>query len=119
MAKNVVIDLELERGLGEKPVPTFPRHALAALSVLGLAACTTVGPSPGTPEYAAAQVSRGYDCGVRVDRARVMARLDREDRPRFLAAGSAFAVKAYKAPRPCDASERSIVQRELGALSRR
>lgn len=92
---------------------------LAALSGLGLCACTALGPLPGTPEYAASRVSRGYDCGVRVDRLRIAARLDREERARFLAAGSGFAVKAYKAPRACEASERADLQRELGHLARR
>lgn len=92
---------------------------LAALPLTGLAACTTLAPLPGTPEYAAAQVSRGYDCGLRVDRAGVIARLPRDERPRFLAASSGFAVKAYKAPRSCDAGERASVQRELAVLTRR
>jgi hypothetical protein len=86
---------------------------------LGLGACTALGPVPGTPEYAASRVSRGFDCGVRVDRARIAARLEREDRARFNVAGSGFAVKAYKAPRACDASERADLQRELGHLARR
>jgi hypothetical protein len=88
-------------------------------ALLGLAACTTVGPVPGTPEYLAARVSRAYDCGVRVDRNRVVARLDREERPRFLTANAAFAVKSYKAPRSCDAFERASVQREVSTLARR
>jgi hypothetical protein len=29
IAKNVIVDIELEHGLREKPVPTFSRHALA------------------------------------------------------------------------------------------
>ena len=33
------------------------RSLSAALALLGLAACTTVEPTPGTPEFAAAQVS--------------------------------------------------------------
>lgn len=87
--------------------------------LLGPAACTTAGPIPGTPEFAAARVSRGYDCGVRVDRARVVARLPRDERQRFTAANATFAVKSYKAPRSCDAAERASVQRDLAALSRR
>jgi hypothetical protein len=74
---------------------------------------------PGTPEFAASQVSRAYDCGVRVDRGQVMARLAREERPRFMAANAAFAVKSYKAPRSCDAYERASVQRDVAALGRR
>ncbi len=92
---------------------------LAALTALGLGACTALGPLPGTPEYAASRVSRGFDCGVRVDRARIAARLDREERARFAAASSGFAVRAYKAPKACDASERADLQRELGHLARR
>jgi hypothetical protein len=91
----------------------------AGLALLGLAACTTVEPLPGTPEFAAAQVSRAYDCGLRPDRGRVMARLEREERPRFVAANQAFAVKAYRAPKRCEAPERSSVQRELAGLTRR
>jgi hypothetical protein len=96
-----------------------PKLCLAALLALGFPACTAMGPAPGTPEYAASRVSRGFDCGVRVDRARVAARLDRKERARFTAASSGFAVKAYKAPKPCDASERADLQRELGHLARR
>jgi len=92
---------------------------LAAPIMLGLAACTTVGPLPGTPEYLAARVSRAYDCGLRVDRARIIARLDQQERPRFVSANATFAVRSYKAPRSCDASERSSVQREIGALDKR
>jgi hypothetical protein len=95
------------------------RRCLPLPLLLGLAACTTAGPMPGTPEFAAAQVSRAYDCGVRVDRGRVMAGLPREERPRFMAANAAFAVKSYKAPRSCDASERSSIQRDVAALGRR
>jgi hypothetical protein len=96
-----------------------PKLCLAALLALGFPACTAMGPAPGTPEYAASRVSRGFDCGVRVDRARVAARLDREERARFAAASSGLAVKADKAPKPCDASERADLQRELGHLARR
>lgn len=96
-----------------------PRWILAQPLVLGLAACTISGPMPGTPEFAAAQVSRAYDCGVRVDRGRVMATLPREERQRFMAANAAFAVKSYKAPRSCDGYERASVQRDVAALGRR
>lgn len=93
---------------------------LAALSLtLGLASCTTAGPLPGTPEFAAAQVSRAYDCGLRVDRERVVRRLPQDERRRFALANAAFAVKSYRAPRACDAAERASVQRDLAALSRR
>lgn len=91
-----------------------------SLILPALAGCTTVaGPAPGTVDYAAARVARGYDCGVAVDRRGVMARLVPEERRRFLAANASFAVKSYKAPRHCDAAERSAVQRELSALARR
>jgi hypothetical protein len=98
---------------------SLPTLCLAALTALGLGACTALGPVPGTPEYAASRVSRGFDCGVRVDRARIAARLDREERARFSVANSAFAVKAYRAPKACDASERADIRRELGHLARR
>jgi hypothetical protein len=100
-------------------MPSFPKLCLAALLALGLPACTALGPLPGTAEFAASRVSRGFDCGLRVDRARIAARLDRQERTRFVVASSAFAVKAYKAPRPCDAGERADLQRELGHLARR
>ncbi|HEV7258512.1 MAG TPA: hypothetical protein VGN82_12095 [Bosea sp. (in: a-proteobacteria)] len=74
---------------------------------------------PGTPEFTASQVSRAYDCGVRVDRSRVMANLPREERQRFVAANAAFAVKSYKAPRSCDSFERASLQRDVAALTRR
>jgi len=95
------------------------RHVVPLPILLGLAACTTAGPTPGTPEFAAARVSRAYDCGLRVDRARVTAGLGREERQRFAAANAAFAVQSYKAPRSCSAAERWSVQREVGALGRR
>jgi hypothetical protein len=37
----------------------------------------------------------------------------------IVAANAAFAVKSYKAPRSCDASERSSIQRDVAALGRR
>jgi hypothetical protein len=100
-------------------MPLRLRPWLAALPLCGLAACTTLAPAPGTPEFAAAQVSRGYDCGLRVDRARVLARLPADQRPRFLSAGGGYAVKSYKAPRRCEAGERARVQSELSTLARR
>jgi hypothetical protein len=93
---------------------------LAALSLtLGLSACTTAGPLPGTPEFAAAQVSRAYDCGLRVDRSRVVRRMPQEERQRFAMANAAYAVKSYKAPRACDPAERASVHRDVTALARR
>ncbi len=96
-----------------------PKRYLAMPLLLGLAACTTAGPMPGTPEFSAAQVSRAYDCGVRVDRGRVIAGLPRDERQRFMAANASFAVKSYKAPRSCDAHERASIQRDIAALARR
>jgi hypothetical protein len=90
----------------------------AVLVAAALAGCTTVA-SPGTVEYAAATVSRAYDCGLAVDRSRIIAKLDRQDRPRFVAANAGYAVKSYKAPHRCDESERERVKGEIGALARR
>lgn len=95
------------------------RLGLLAPVLLGLAACNTAGPVPGTPEFLAARVSRAYDCGLRVDRNRVMAPLGRDERSRFVAANAGYAVKSYKAPKSCDAAERASVQRDVGALARR
>ncbi|KPF71819.1 hypothetical protein IP69_04865 [Bosea sp. AAP35] len=97
----------------------LPKHRLALPLLLGLSACTTTAPMPGTPEFVAAQVSRAYDCGLRVDRGRVVSQLSRDERSRFMAANAAFAVKSYKAPRACDGAERVRVQREVAALARR
>lgn len=96
------------------------KSCLAGLSLLALSACTSaITALPGTPEYAAAQVSRGYDCGLRVDRQGVLARVAREDRQRFVSTSASLAVKSYKAPRRCEAAERLAVQRELALLTRR
>ena len=65
---------------------------------------------PGTPEFAAARVSRAYDCGIGVDRSRIIAGLPREERARFLAANASYAVKSYNAPRRCEAPERERLQ---------
>lgn len=92
---------------------------LGCAALLGLAACTTAGPVPGSVDYAAATVSRGYDCGLRVDRGRVIARFGRQERASFLAANAGYAVKSYKAPHACGSAERERVQGELAALSRR
>ena len=96
------------------------RAFLCSLLLPALAACTTTaGPVPGTAEFAAVKVSRGYDCGVAVDRRRVMAGLAPAERGRFVAVNASLAVKSYKAPRHCDAAERSAVQHELAGLTRR
>ncbi|MBD3849485.1 hypothetical protein GGC47_001560 [Bosea sp. OAE752] len=97
----------------------LPKPSLAAALLLGLTACTSAGPIPGTVEYAAATVSRGYDCGLRVDRGRIIARLDRQERAAFVAANAGYAVRSYKAPHACGSAERERVQGELAALSRR
>ncbi len=94
-----------------------PAAAVALFAALG--ACTVAGPLPGTVEYAAATVSRAYDCGLPVDRNRIIARLDRQDRQRFVAANAGYAVKSYKAPHRCEASERERIKGEIGALARR
>ena len=97
------------------------KPSLAALAACSLAGCVGVGagPVPGTPEFTASRVSRAYDCGVGVDRGRIIAGLPREDRDRFIAANASYAVKSYKAPRRCEASERAELQRELQARARR
>jgi hypothetical protein len=95
---------------------------LAAVSVAGLAAgCTGMGaapPSAGTPEYAAFLTSRAYDCGLRVERGRIIARHRGEDRTRYISAGQGYAVRAYRKPEACGLFEREQVAAELRALSR-
>ncbi|CAD5256382.1 conserved exported hypothetical protein [Bosea sp. 62] len=98
---------------------TLPKPSLVALAAIGLAGCTAVGPMPGTPEFTAAQVSRAYDCGLRVDRGGIIARLPAEQRGRFVAANASYAVKSYNAPRRCEASERERLQAELRLGSKR
>ena len=98
--------------------PIQKRAAAAALCTV-LASCTAAGPMPGTVEYAAATVSRAYDCGLPVDRGRIIARLDRQERQRFVAANAGYAVKSYKAPHRCEASERERIKGEIGSLARR
>lgn len=98
------------------------RYRLTGLltAMLALAGCVSVAPpAPGTPEFAASQFSRAYDCGIRVDRRRVLARLAAEDRRRFVSASASFAVKSYKAPRACAETERAAVRQGLLALQRR
>lgn len=100
-------------------MPSSPKLAAATALCAVLAACTAVGPMPGTVEYAAATVSRAYDCGLQVDRSRIIAQLDRQDRQRFVAANAGYAVKSYKAPHRCEAGERERIKGEIGALARR
>jgi hypothetical protein len=95
-------------------------HHLAAIPVLALlGGCTGFGPVPGTPEYAAAQVSRCYDCGLRPDRQRILSRLAPDERRRFTQANAVYAVRSYNAPRACGLYERSRVSSELNGLVRR
>lgn len=91
------------------------KPSLAALAACSLAGCVSAGPIPGTPEFAAARVSRAYDCGLGVDRGRIIAGFHKEERARFIAANASYAVKSYKAPRRCEAGERAELQRELRA----
>jgi len=98
---------------------TALKPSLAALAALSLAGCTMTGPMPGTPEFTAAQVSRAYDCGLRVDRGRIIARLPADQRGRFVAANASYAVKSYNAPHRCEASERERLQQELRLGARR
>ncbi|MFJ5368448.1 hypothetical protein ACIPIA_04420 [Bosea sp. CER48] len=93
---------------------------VAVLTLAVLAGCSSVAsPLPGTVEYAAATVSRAYDCGLRVDRGGIIARLDRQDRQRFTEANARYAVKSYKAPHRCEMAERERVRGEVDALVRR
>lgn len=89
------------------------KPCLVALAAASLAGCVAAGPMPGTPEFSAVQVSRAYDCGLRVDRGRIIARLPAEQRGHFVAANASYAVKSYNAPRRCEAPERERLQAEL------
>jgi hypothetical protein len=97
------------------------KPSLAAFAACGLAGCVGAGagPVPGTPEFTASRVSRAYDCGVGVDRGRIIAGFRQEDRARFIAANASYAVKSYNAPRRCEAEERAQLQRELRSGARR
>jgi hypothetical protein len=75
--------------------------------------------TPGTPEYAAAIVSRGYDCGLRVERGRVVAVYQGDERRRLIATNQALAVRSYNLPRACSEAERASVAGELRSISRR
>ncbi|HEV7327756.1 MAG TPA: hypothetical protein VGN91_22035 [Bosea sp. (in: a-proteobacteria)] len=98
---------------------TVLKPCLAALVAASLAGCIAAGPMPGTPEFTAVQVSRAYDCGLRVDRGRIIARLPAEQRGRFVTANASYAVKSYNAPRRCEAQERERLQQELRLGARR
>jgi hypothetical protein len=91
-----------------------------AVAAAGLAAgCTTMmaAPQPGTPEYAAFLTSRAYDCGLHVERGRIIARHRGEERARYITAGQGYAVRAYRKPEGCGVFERERVAAELRALS--
>ncbi|MGX1788466.1 hypothetical protein ACWIGM_17075 [Bosea sp. NPDC055332] len=98
---------------------TALKPSLVAFAAASLAGCVAAGPVPGTPEFTAAQVSRAYDCGLRVDRGRIIARLPAEQRGRFVSANASYAVKSYNAPRRCEAHERERLQQELRLGARR
>lgn len=74
--------------------------------------------SRGTPEYAAALVSRGYNCGLHPNRSRIVAGYSRDERVRFVSANSAYAVRSYNRPVHCGEIERAQVARDLQARSR-
>ncbi|MGL4729743.1 MAG: hypothetical protein ACRCWO_13420 [Bosea sp. (in: a-proteobacteria)] len=97
------------------------RRILAAVALSSLAAgCNTMvaAPAPGTPEYAAFLTSRAYDCGLSVQRGRIIARHRGEERARYISAGQGYAVRAYKKPEGCGVFEREQVASELRALYR-
>jgi hypothetical protein len=91
---------------------------LAGMGV-ALAGCqsTMVRPAPGTPEYAAYITSRGYDCGLNVERGRMLAA--QRQRATYVRAGQAYAVRAYNKPEACGPYERAEVMAELERLARR
>jgi hypothetical protein len=86
---------------------------------LAFAGCqsTLARPVPGTPEYAAFMTSRGYDCGLNVERGRVLAA--QAERAAYVRAGQAYAVRAYNKPEACGSFERAEVMAELKRLARR
>ena len=90
------------------------------LASLALSACQHgFGPAPGTPEGAAAAVSRAYDCGLRVERGGVVRSFSGEERRRFIDANAVFAVRSYNAPRFCTEAERAAAASALLAAQRR
>ena len=93
---------------------------LALLLPLALTACNQhTAYTPGTPEYAAAVVSRGLDCGLRVERGRVVAVYRGDERQRFVATNQQLAVRSYNAPKACSDAERGSVASALRQLARR
>jgi hypothetical protein len=96
-------------------------RALALIAVaVTLGACQQhTAHLPGTPEYAASIVTRGYDCGLRVERGRVVAVYRGDERRRLIATHQALAVQSYNLPRPCSETERASVAGALKAIARR
>lgn len=82
-----------------------------------LAGCNATGfhAMPGTPEYAAALVSRGYDCGLSPNRGRIAAQYRGGERQRFVAANQRYAVQSYNRPQLCSDFERMQVAQDLRA----
>lgn len=94
------------------------------LSFLGLVFCGCQSlsfsrPAPGTPEHAAYMTSRGYDCGLAVERGRLIAVQRGAERAAYVRAGQAYAVQAYNRPEACGPFERAEVAAELRHLARR
>lgn len=99
---------------------TRSRMLAALVGTVILGACQhQLAHAPGTPEHAAALVSRGYDCGLRVERGRVVSHYRGAERSRFVAANQALAVRSYNAPRGCAPPERASVAQDLARLARR
>lgn len=100
--------------------PFKPTLFIAAVT-LPLAACQTMAmrPEAGTPEYAAFMTSRGYDCGLRVERGRLISVHRGQERAAYVSAGQRYSVQAYNKPQACGAHERAEVAAELRRLARR
>jgi hypothetical protein len=96
------------------------RAAFIVLAPLVLTACQQHNAyTPGTPEYAAAIVSRGFDCGLRVERGRVVAVYRGDERQRFVATNQQLAVRSYNLPRACNEAERASVAEALRQIAQR
>jgi hypothetical protein len=98
----------------------FQRVALILVAANLTAGCNSIvgAPSPGSPEYAAFLTSRAYDCGLSVQRGRIIARHRGPERTRYISAGQGYAVRAYAKPEGCGAFERERIAAELRALYR-
>ena len=92
-----------------------------AAATLPLAACQSMvmRPEVGIPEYAAYLTSRGYDCGLRVERGRLVALHRGQERTAYVSAGQRYSVQAYNRPQACGAHERAEVAAELRRLAQR